>query len=111
MTVKKFIESIFQHDYLFFPQSYFIKNGSSAEKQLSFIGRYENYENDVNHIFKKINITHSLPHLNRNPIYDKHPNLNQETFYKHMYKEEWMKDWVRERYENDFKIFNYDMDI
>lgn len=111
MTVKKFIESIFKHDYLFFPQSYFIKNGSSSEKQVSFIGRYENYENDVNHIFQKINVTDSLPHLNRNPIYDKHPNLNQETFYKHMYQEEWMKDWVRERYKDDFKQFNYGLEI
>ena len=25
--------------------------------------------------------------------------------------EEWMKEWVRERYYNDFKIFNYGMDI
>ena len=111
MSVRKFIDSIYEHDYLFYPQSYFITNGSSSDKQVSFIGRYENYENDTKHIFQSIGLNESLPHLNRNPIYDKHPDLNQESFYKHMYQEEWMKDWVRERYLNDFKIFNYDMDI
>ena len=110
-TFKKFVDSIFQHNYLYFPQSYFIQNGSSPDKQVSFIGRYENYENDVKSIFNTLHITDSLPHLNRNSIYDKHPTLNQHSFYKHMYQEEWMKDWVRERYENDFKLFNYDMDI
>ena len=111
MSVRKFIDSIYEHDYLFFPQSYFITNGNSEDKKVSFIGRYENYENDIKHIFQNIGLNESLPHLNRNPIYDKHPNLNQENFYKHMYQEEWMKDWVRERYLNDFKIFNYGMDI
>ena len=110
-SVKKFIDSIFEHDYLYFPQSYFINNGSSSEKKVSFVGRYENYENDMNHIFQNIGVQESLPHLNRNSIYDKHPQLNQHNFYKHMYQEEWMKDWVRERYKNDFKIFNYGMDI
>lgn len=110
-SVRKFIDSIFEHDYLYFPQSYFTNNGSSSDKKLSFVGRYENYENDINHIFQNIGVQESLPHLNRNSIYDKHPQLNQHNFYKHMYQEEWMKDWVRERYKNDFKIFNYDMDI
>jgi hypothetical protein len=65
----------------------------------------------VNFILDKVESNENIPHLNRNPIYDKHPELNQDNFYKHIYQEEWMKNWVRERYSNDFKIFNYDMDI
>ena len=65
----------------------------------------------MSYIFDKIGVTASIPHLNRNPIYDKHPNIKQEDFYKFLYKENWTREWVRERYENDFKIFNYDMDI
>ena len=111
ISINKFIENIDLNDYLYFPQSYFTNNGSSSEKKVSFVGRYENYVKDVNHIFQNIKVQESLPHLNRNSIYDKHPQLNQESFYKHMYQEEWMKDWVRERYKNDFKIFNYELDI
>lgn len=110
-SFRKFVDTIYEYDYLHFPQSYFISNGSSPKKKVSFIGRYENLHNDINEIFTKINVNGTLPHLNRNIIYDKHPNLNQEQYYKHFYTEEWMKDWVRERYENDFKIFNYGMDI
>jgi len=111
MSVHRFIESIDKNDYLFFPQSYFIQNGSTEDKKVSFIGRYENFINDVNFILDKVESNENIPHLNRNPIYDKHPELNQHNFYKHLYIDKDVKNWVRERYSNDFKIFNYDMDI
>ncbi len=94
------------------PQSYFITAGETQHKKVSFIGRYENYVNDCNKIFNKLNYINKLPHLNRNPIYDRHSNLNQEQYYsKIYYTEDWMKEWVIERYQDDFKIFNYDMDL
>jgi len=62
-------------------------------------------------ILNKLNHTSDIPHLNRNPIYDIHPTLNQENYYKNFFTEEWMIDWVKERYKDDFKIFNYDMDL
>jgi hypothetical protein len=111
MSVHRFIETIDKNDYLFFPQSYFIRNGSTEDKKVSFIGRYENFINDVNFILEKVESNENIPHLNRNPIYDKHPNLNQYNFYKHLYIDKDVLTWVRERYANDFKIFNYDMDI
>lgn len=106
-----FIKSINENYILYLPQSYYINSGKGETNQISFIGRYETYKKDVNYILKKIGYQHPIPHLNRNPLYDKHPNLNQEKYYKYIYSEEWMKDWVRERYKNDFRIFNYDMDI
>ena len=112
MSINKFIENIDLNDYLYFPQSYFTNNGSSEDKRVTFIGRYENFINDFNLIMKKIGKTgHSIPHYNRNSIYDKHPNLNQHDFYKHIYNDKDVKNWVEKRYSNDFKIFNYGMDI
>jgi len=93
------------------PQYYFISAGSSNDKKVSFIGKYENIKNDIKQVFNKLNLDKQLPHLNNNPIYERHPNLNQENYYNSFYTEDWMVDCVRERYENDFKIFNYGMDI
>ena len=98
-------------DLILLPQSYYVESGKTDENKISFIGRYESFEKDVKYIFNNVGINDSIPHLNRNPLYDIHPNLNQQKYYRYMYSEEWMKDWVRERYENDFRIFNYDMDI
>jgi len=106
-----FLKNINQNDLVILPQSYYINAGSTENKKVSFIAKYESYETDVSYIFDKIGVTASIPHLNRNPIYDKHPNIKQEDFYKFLYKENWTREWVRERYENDFKIFNYGMDI
>ena len=93
------------------PQYYFITAGANEKRKVSFIGKYEDLNKDISYVFNKLNINSQLPHLNSNPIYKRHPNLKQQNYYKSFYTEEWMKDWVRERYKNDFKIFNYDMDI
>ena len=93
------------------PQSYFVKTELDKTKELNFIGRYENYIDDVNSIFEKLNINETIPHRNRNPIYDIHPNLKQEKYYSAFYKEKWMEDWVKERYKDDFKIFNYGLEL
>lgn len=93
------------------PQSYYINAGSTETKKISFVARYENYKEDIQKILNTINHTSDIPHLNQNPLYQKNPNLNQEMYYKHFYTENWMIDWIKERYEDDFKIFNYDMDL
>lgn len=106
-----FLRNANLNDLALLPQSYYINAESNETKKISFVGKYETYEKDVSYIFNKIGVNSPIPHLNRNPLYNKHPNLNQEKYYKYCYTEEWMKEWVRERYENDFKIFNYGMDI
>lgn len=108
---KTFIDTIYKYDYWYYPQSYFINHGSDATKQVSFIGKYENYKEDCNVIFDKINYNGKVPHLNRHPMYELHSNLNQHKFYKTLYQEEWTKDFVREKYKEDFKQFNYELDI
>lgn len=108
----KFLQQANLNDLWLLPQSYYINSDKTQNKKISYIGKYENYKNDLNYILGKLNINQDvIPHDNRNPIYDKHPNLNQQQFYKQIYTEEWQKDWVRERYKDDFKLFNYGMEI
>lgn len=111
MSFEHFLQNANEYDLWFLNQSYYTHECGSSDKEMSYVGRYENYNEDVSYLFNKLDIDENIPHMNRNPMYDKHPNLNQQKFYKHLYSEEWMKDWVRERYYNDFKIFNYGMDI
>ena len=105
-TFKEFLLNLNENDVWYLPQKYYVTAGSLDDKKVTFIGRYENYTNDVKIILDRIGIKIAIPHLNRNPIYDKHPNIKQHEFYKHLYEEKWMIDWVRERYEDDFKFFN-----
>ena len=107
-----FIESISPLDFLFFSQEYYLHHGKTDTKRVSFVGKYENFNTDLNFILNKINISISeIPHLNRNQYWEKHPNLNTHKLYKQYYNEDWMKEWVRNKYKNDFTIFNYDLDI
>jgi len=93
------------------PQSYYINAGRTEDKQVSYIARYENYEDEIKKLLNKLNHNSKIPHLNKNPIYDKHPTLKQEMYYNAFYTEDWMKNIIKERYENDFKIFNYGLDL
>jgi hypothetical protein len=111
MSFEHFLKNSNEYDLWFLNQTYYTHEGCTKDKQMNYIGRYENYKDDVAYLLNKIGIDSNIPHLNRNPIYDKHPQLNQQKYYKHLYSEKWMKDWVRERYYNDFKIFNYGMEI
>ena len=87
-------------------------HGQTNEKKVSFIGKYENFNQDLNYVLNQIDIKiDKIPHINRNVLWDRHPNLNTHSLYKQYYNEEWMKDWVREKYKNDFRIFNYELDI
>jgi hypothetical protein len=110
--LSSFIESIGPLDFLFFSQEYYLHHGQTDTKKVSFIGKYENFNTDLNFILNKINISiNEIPHLNRNVYWEKHPNLNTYKLYKQYYNEEWIKEWVRNKYKNDFTIFNYDLDI
>ena len=110
----KFIKEDKRNYTWYVPQSFFTNSGLTNKRKFTKIIKYENYEQEIKSVIKELKIDLSntpIPHLNRNPIYDKHPKLKQEKYYKHLYSETWMKDWIRERYKDDFKIFNYGMDI
>ena len=107
----EFITELSENHLDLIPQSYYINAGKDENKKVSFIAKYENYTHDIQKILKKINHRSSIPHLNRNPIYDKHPHLNQEKFYRNLYSQDWMIENILERYKDDFKIFNYELDL
>lgn len=107
----KFIKEFNQNDVWFLPQQYYFEQGKTEKRKITYTVKYENLESGIKKPFEFLKIHSDLPHLNKNPIYDRHPVLNQEKYYKHFYTEEWMKDWVRERYKNDFTLFNYGLDI
>ena len=110
MTFESFLKTTNVNELWMLPQNYFLKSDDDTT-QISFLGKYENLKKDTSLLFSKLQINQKLPHLNKNSIYEKHPNLKQENYYKFFYEKEWMKEWVRERYYNDIKIFNYGMDI
>ena len=111
-SFEDFLKKSNVNDLWLLPQVFYTKTDKDSLNKISYIGKYENFKNEVNHIFETIGIKSTyIPHLNRNPIYDKHPNLNQHQYYKNLYTEEWMKDLVRERYKDDFKQFNYELEI
>lgn len=107
-----FLKEVNENDVWILPQTFYTNAGKGENKKVSFIGKYEDFNNDLEKVLTKINVKYNkIPHLNRNPIYNNHPNLKQHSYYKHLFQEKWMIDWVHERYYNDFKIFNYGMDL
>ena len=70
------------------------------------------FNNDLDYILNQIGVQCTdIPHLNKNPMWNRHPNLNTDKLYKLYYKDESVKNWVKEKYKNDFKLFNYELDI
>lgn len=111
-TFKDFLLKIDPLDFLYFPQEWYAYHGKTDKTRISYVGKYENFEQDSMRIFKKIGIkVDSIPHLNRNVYWEKYPNLNTHNLYKQYYTEEWMRDWIKTKYKNDFKLFEYDMEL
>tara|TARA_Y100000287_G_C14219655_1_gene355521 strand:+ start:1145 stop:1714 length:570 start_codon:yes stop_codon:yes gene_type:complete len=109
IQLRKFVEDVTDNYFLYMPQSYYVNEDKS---NLSFVGKYESFIDDLNFVLKQFNIQHKIPHLNRNPIYDKHPHLNSDKYYSQILSQEkWVVEWIRERYKDDFKIFNYGMEL
>ena len=107
-----FINEVDPLDFVFFPQEYFLKHGESKNKKVSFIGKYENFENDLKFAFEKIGEKiNYIPRLNANIYIEKHPNLDTFKFYKKYYEEDSSKNWIKNKYKNDFIIFGYDLEI
>ena len=79
----------------FVPQSEFICN-KNGEILVDFVGRFENLNDDLNSISRKIKKELALEHHNKNFKKD----------YKKIYNQE-MKTKVYEVYKKDFVLFNY----
>jgi hypothetical protein len=108
-----FINSIYEFDFWYYPQIYFFNHNKTSNIEITHICKYENYENDIRALLIKLKIPfNKIPHENRNPIYNKHPNLKQQDYYKILYNNNVLaKEWVLDKYKNDFKLFNYELDV
>lgn len=82
----------------FLPQHIFITN-DKGELVVDFVGRFENFETDFNHIAIKLEIDSTLIHLNSTK--DK-----KEHSYRDIYTSE-MKAKVETLYHRDIKLFDY----
>ena len=92
----------------------YIKNNFG--NQVNYIAKYENYENEVEFISKKIKYDGFLyRQLQRESRTSEgitgltHNSLALETRYKQFYTEQWMIDWVVEYFKDDFKNFGYNL--
>lgn len=111
-SFSNFLNNISSLDYLYYPQSYFIKHGETADRKISYVGKYETFDEDLLFILKRLNIEiDTIPHLNKNPMWEIHPNLNSQKMYKFYYTQDWMKEWIRNTYKDDFTLFNYELDV
>ena len=82
------------------PQLNFITNENN-EMNLDFIGRFENLQNDFEHVCKKLNIDKAtLPHVNKTPM-KKKP-------YQEYYQSQKCIDEVAKLYKKDIDFFKYD---
>ena len=101
IQLKKFVEDVTDNYFLYMPQSYYVNEDKS---NLSFVGKYESFIDDLNFVLKQFNIQHKIPHLNRNPIYDKHPHLNSDKYYSQI------DNFIKSETFKDISFFNaYDV--
>ena len=77
----------------FQPQSYYIK---SDDLKMDFIGRFENYNEDIKTLGEKFNIKKEIPHLNKT---DHEP-------YKNFYNKNTIKI-IENLYKEDIETYNY----
>jgi hypothetical protein len=95
-------------------QTFFINHGERHDRKINFIGRYENYEKDIDTILQKLGrqTPHTFPHLNKNSIYNKQPNLNQQQYYISLLKKKPnVVEFIQTHFERDFQELNYELDI
>ena len=107
LTFSKFIELVeAEIIFLTHTQTWHIVDRSSKDKKVSFIGRYENFAEDCKIVFNTIKVKNQIKHHNKNSILLKE-NETKSQFYRKQYTEQWMIDWVLNKYREDFENFGY----
>lgn len=95
-------------------QTFFIHHGKRDNRYINFIGKYENYQQDIKTILNKLDTsTPSIfPHLNKNTIYNRQPNLKQEQYYITLLrKKPNVVEFIQKTFERDFNELGYEMDL
>ena len=125
LTFLKYIKLIEAGDiYMQSTQSHQIYFGSTPQRKVEFIARYENYDIDVKTIAKRLNIEYKPRYLNC--VYtdiptDKPTHIpadfseqwikewtdSKNDLFRRHYTEQWMIDWVLDTRREDFENFGY----
>ena len=96
-------------------QSELIYQDNLFHNQVNYVAKYENRENELRFISKKIKYDlNQLSEFTDNmQLYSEgiptlhHNSLKLESQYSKFYTDQWMIDWVVEYYKDDFKNFEY----
>lgn len=84
-------------DWMHFKPQYLFVCDENKELIVDFIGKYENLENDFDHISNLLNLKYKLPHENK--------TKNRDDFKK--YYDDDIMQIIERIYKDDFIIFNY----
>lgn len=99
-SFERYFEVFSKEPYVIIPQVEYTKHLMS-KKQVDFIIRYENLQQDVNRLCEILNIPkHELPHLNKSP--KKKINYFENAFFRKK---------VLNYYKDDFSYFDYSPEI
>jgi len=125
LTFLKYTKLIEAGDiYMQTTQSHQIYFGSTPQRKVEFIARYENYDKDVKTITTRLNIEYKPRYMNcvyvdiptskPNPVpadfseqWIKEWTDSRNQLFKRHYTEQWMVDWVLDTRREDFENFGY----
>lgn len=92
-------------------QTYYIKEGETEIRKVSYIGKYETLHDDINVILHKLNKPSVSDVLDYNiNSYQKYVELKKKKdYYLSFYEDSELLEFVNKYYRSDFENFNYDM--
>ena len=85
------------HEHLLFRPQYLYVFDVKGECQVDFIGKYENLENDIDYVLKKLGISSKLTHHNK----------SGRKQYQHYYQDRDLIEKIADLYRKDVEIFDY----
>lgn len=92
-------------------QAYYIKEGETETRKVSYIGKYETLYDDINTILSKLNKPklESLLDYNTNPFPEYMEIKKKKDYYLSFYEDSELLKFVNKYYRSDFENFNYNM--
>jgi len=108
LSIEEFIKTHESWNYFFDTQTSWIKYNGLLDR-INFIGKYENLNKDFKIVCERIDYKdRGLTLENYNTIRDVYPNMDMYDYYrKRCYTNPKVVEFVREKYKEDFKNFDY----
>jgi hypothetical protein len=99
-SIEKYFKLVSKDPNFLTPQSEYVRHHFS-DKPMDMICRFENLNEDMRKVFKKLKIKAELPHLNISKGSKEHPILKNKSFMKKVLK----------FYKEDFKVLDYEKEF